>query len=75
MVPIMFLTSCMCVFVCVFVSLLWFRFINGSDSVRQSMFKMIPHVEGGGWMIQKSVGTTPVILGNKMKQTYHFTPR
>lgn len=39
------------------------------------MFKLIPHIDRGSWLIQQSVGTTPVILGRKMKVSYHRTER
>jgi hypothetical protein len=39
------------------------------------VFKMIPHVEGGPWLLRKSIGTTPVLLGHKMALRYATTPR
>jgi hypothetical protein len=35
------------------------------------MFKLIPSVEQGSWIIRQSVGNTPVLLGNKLKTEYH----
>lgn len=28
----------------------------------------------GSWLVQQSVGTTPVIMGRKLQTTYHLTP-
>ena len=39
------------------------------------MFKLIPHIADGSWLIKQSVGTTPVIMGNKLRTTYHATRR
>lgn len=39
------------------------------------MFKLIPHIADGSWVIKQSVGTTPVIMGNKLRTTYHQTHR
>jgi hypothetical protein len=34
------------------------------------MFKLIPHIADGSWVIKQSVGTTPVLLGNKLQTKY-----
>jgi hypothetical protein len=34
------------------------------------MFKLIPHIADGSWVIKQSVGTTPVLLGNKLTTKY-----
>lgn len=47
------------------------RFLRGSDETRNSLFKLIPSVVEGTWIIRQSVGHTPVIMGRKLKQTYH----
>lgn len=39
------------------------------------MFKMIPHCAKGSWIVSQSVGTTPVILGKKLRTAYYTTPR
>lgn len=50
-------------------------FLAASDAGRSDVFKMIPHVEGGPWLLRKSIGTTPVLLGHKMALRYATTPR
>lgn len=47
------------------------RFLNGTDAFRTSRFKFIPRVIEGNWVVKRSVGTTPAILGNKLTQTYY----
>ena len=47
------------------------KFINGSDEFRQSRFKFIPRVGKGPVLLKTMVGTTPAILGNKLRQTYY----
>lgn len=34
------------------------------------MFKLIPNVAKGSWVIKQSVGHSPVLLGNKLKTHY-----
>lgn len=46
------------------------RFLNGTDEFRTSRFKIIPRIAEGHWVVKKTVGTTPAILGNKLTQTY-----
>jgi hypothetical protein len=46
-------------------------FIEGDAAKRTSRFKFIPRVHEGSWMVRKGVGQTPVIMGNKLTQTYH----
>eukprot|EP00884_Botryococcus_braunii_P002944 jgi/Botrbrau1/12650/Bobra.67_1s0016.1 len=51
------------------------RFLEGdgpeADDRRNGVFKLIPSVVEGSWIIRQSVGNTPVILGRKLK-TYYF---
>lgn len=51
------------------------RFLAGSgpgaNQLRSSMFKLVPSVEQGSWIIRQSVGNTPVLLGKKLKTEYH----
>lgn len=53
----------------------WCRFLAGDDesanSRRNSIFKLIPSVVKGSWVIKQSVGHTPVLLGKKLKTQYH----
>ena len=50
------------------------RFIEGdgpeADKRRNAKFKLIPHISKGSWIIKQSVGTTPVILGQKLSTKY-----
>lgn len=39
------------------------------------MFKFIPHIAEGSWVIKQSVGKTPVIMGSKLGLSYHQTKR
>eukprot|EP00192_Tetraselmis_astigmatica_P006536 CAMPEP_0117667932 /NCGR_PEP_ID=MMETSP0804-20121206/11248_1 /TAXON_ID=1074897 /ORGANISM="Tetraselmis astigmatica, Strain CCMP880" /LENGTH=739 /DNA_ID=CAMNT_0005475727 /DNA_START=604 /DNA_END=2823 /DNA_ORIENTATION=- len=57
-------------------SLQRFLFGDGStfDAQRNGTFKLIPHVVEGSWVIKQSVGATPVLLGNKLRQAYHRGP-
>ena len=55
----------------------WCRFLDGdledpaANSRRHNMLKLIPSVPQGSWIIKQSVGSTPVLLGNKISTTYH----
>eukprot|EP00878_Enallax_costatus_P035281 GHUV01039297.1.p1 GENE.GHUV01039297.1~~GHUV01039297.1.p1 ORF type:complete len:470 (+),score=179.62 GHUV01039297.1:235-1644(+) len=51
------------------------RFLHGGDETRTSMFKLIPHIAEGSWVIKQSVGTVPVIMGTKLKTVYYQTDR
>ncbi|MEW5316109.1 MAG: hypothetical protein WDW38_007495 [Sanguina aurantia] len=51
------------------------RFYYGTDAVRDSMLKLIPHIAEGSWVIRQSIGTTPAILGKALKTTYHVNDR
>jgi hypothetical protein len=51
------------------------RFLHGDGATRQAMFKLIPHIAEGSWVIKQSVGTVPVILGNKLQTVYYETER
>lgn len=51
------------------------RFLHGGPQTRQAMFKLIPHIAEGSWVIKQSVGTVPVILGNKLQTVYYQTDR
>ncbi len=45
-------------------------FFGGDDTFRDSTFKLIPCVVEGNFMVRKAVGSTPAIMGKKIKQTY-----
>jgi len=46
-------------------------FFGRDDGYRDLRFKLIPKIVEGNWVVRKSVGSTPAILGTKLKQTYH----
>ena len=53
------------------------RFLDASGSEadiiarRHSMFKIIPRIEKGGWVVKQAVGqNTPVLLGKKLTTKY-----
>lgn len=50
-----------------------YRFLHADDAERTAMFKMIPAIAEGSWVIKQSVGTVPVLLGTKLKTTYYQT--
>jgi len=52
-------------------SRLFQAFIDGTDEFRQSRFKFIPRVSKGPYIVKSMVGSTPAILGNKLRQTYY----
>ncbi|KAL7581307.1 hypothetical protein ACA910_006072 [Epithemia clementina (nom. ined.)] len=57
-------------------SLLCKKFIFGdSDSFRDKTFKLIPQIVEGNFIVRKAVGSTPAIMGKKLKQTYVSTER
>ena len=41
-----------------------------ADARRNIKFKLIPKVPTGSWVVRQSVGTTPVLLGQKLKTKY-----
>jgi len=46
-------------------------FIDGDDDFRNSRFKLIPRIAKGSWVIKQSVGSKPVLLGNKIACPYY----
>lgn len=61
----------------------WLRFVEGATAdpaanrKRDNMLKLIPSVPQGSWIIKQAVGSTPVLLGNKIHTSYHrfaYTP-
>ncbi|CAD7698962.1 unnamed protein product, partial [Ostreobium quekettii] len=50
------------------------RFVTGTDEYRNGVFKLIPKIVKGSWIVRQSVGSTPVLLGRKLKQ-YYFSGR
>lgn len=43
------------------------RFIYGDDKFRNERLKLIPRVMEGAWVVQRAVGTVPVLLGKAVK--------
>ncbi|KNC86780.1 hypothetical protein SARC_01074 [Sphaeroforma arctica JP610] len=52
-------------------ALCWKQFIEGDPNERNSRFKMIPKIVEGSWLIKQAVGTTPVIMGKKLRTAYY----
>jgi hypothetical protein len=47
------------------------RFLFGdSDEFRDATFKLIPQVVQGNFIVRKAVGSTPAIMGKKLRQLY-----
>ena len=40
------------------------------DRRRSTKFKLIPRIVKGSWIVRQSVGTTPVLLGQKLTTKY-----
>lgn len=47
------------------------KFLNGDSEFRNHTFKLIPRVVDGNWIVKKSVGTKPAILGSKLAMEYY----
>ena len=47
------------------------RYLSAPEGERSSMLKLIPHIAEGSWVIKQSVGTVPVIVGTKLRTSYH----
>lgn len=45
-----------------------------ADAVRNKKFKLIPRIVKGSWIVKQSVGTTPVLLGQKLATRYFRGP-
>jgi len=45
-------------------------FFGESDEMRDNTFKLIPHIVEGNFIVRKAVGSTPAIMGRKLKQYY-----
>ncbi len=45
---------------------------NGHEAARRrnNRFKLIPHIIKSSWVVKQAVGTTPVLLGNKLVTKY-----
>ncbi|KAI3426288.1 hypothetical protein D9Q98_008661 [Chlorella vulgaris] len=45
-----------------------------ADAQRNKKFKLIPRIVKGSWIVKQSVGTTPVLLGQKLATRYFRGP-
>lgn len=45
-------------------------FFGDSDDFRDATFKLIPQIVQGNFIVRKAVGTTPAIMGRKIRQLY-----
>ena len=55
-------------------SRLWNNFVEGTDEYRNTVFKLIPRVTKGAYIVKRTVGETPAILGQKVKLNYYTGP-
>eukprot|EP00899_Mesostigma_viride_P025932 jgi/Mesvir1/6523/Mv16788-RA.1 len=46
-------------------------FVTGTDNDRNNVFKLIPKVVTGSWVIKQTVGGTPTLLGHKVTTKYN----
>eukprot|EP00752_Nemacystus_decipiens_P007751 g6928.t2 len=46
-------------------------FLGDSDTFRDERLKLIPKIVEGNWVVKRAAGSTPAILGTKLKQ-HHF---
>lgn len=49
-------------------------FLAADATTKSDIFKMIPGIVDGPWVAKKAVGNTPVIIGRKLKTSYHIGP-
>eukprot|EP00294_Goniomonas_avonlea_P014066 CAMPEP_0114567180 /NCGR_PEP_ID=MMETSP0114-20121206/15331_1 /TAXON_ID=31324 /ORGANISM="Goniomonas sp, Strain m" /LENGTH=363 /DNA_ID=CAMNT_0001753727 /DNA_START=22 /DNA_END=1113 /DNA_ORIENTATION=+ len=49
---------------------LWALFLDGDDKFRNARWKVIPTVIDGPWIVKRTVGAKPALLGNKLTQKY-----
>lgn len=50
-------------------------FIEGSDEFRNERFKLIPCIAEGSFIVRQAVGTTPAIIGKKLRQSVYVGER
>jgi len=50
-------------------------FFGDDDTFRDKTFKLIPQIIEGNFIVRKAVGSTPAIMGTKLKQIYSRTDR
>ena len=47
------------------------RFLEETNTWRDSRFKLLPHIQEGNFIVKKAVGTTPCIIGTKGESSYY----
>ena len=47
------------------------RFMEETNTWRDSRFKLLPHIQEGNFIVKKAVGTTPCIIGTKGESSYY----
>ena len=47
------------------------KFLNGTNAFRDERLKIVPRVAEGSWVVKKSIGRVPAILGKKVNQLYY----
>ncbi|DBA00270.1 TPA: hypothetical protein N0F65_007914 [Lagenidium giganteum] len=47
------------------------EFIEGTDEFRNERFKLIPCIVEGSFIVRQAVGSTPAIIGKKLRQPYY----
>ncbi|EQC37824.1 hypothetical protein SDRG_04848 [Saprolegnia diclina VS20] len=50
-------------------------FLDGTDEYRNERFKLIPCIVEGNFMVRQAVGSTPAIIGTKLRQPYFKTDK
>ncbi|KAH9192523.1 hypothetical protein AeNC1_005496 [Aphanomyces euteiches] len=48
-------------------------FLDGTDEYRNEHFKLIPCIVEGSFIVKQAVGSTPAVIGNKLRQPYFKT--
>lgn len=46
------------------------EFLDGTDEFRDERFKLIPCIVEGSFIVRQAVGSTPAIIGKKLRQPY-----
>lgn len=47
------------------------EFLEADDSYRDERFKLIPCIVQGPFIVRQAVGSTPALIGKKLRQPYH----
>ena len=50
------------------------EFLDGNDEFRHERFKLIPCIVEGSFIVRQAVGSTPAIIGTKLRQPYYRGP-